>query len=102
MIAHRVAGDWNSVAEAAAVDPGFIEFFNGRLRDECLNECLFASLVEARKVIKNLAHRLQHSETTLEPRRTHNHGVCSPPQPGAYRLHSSTSPITPLSVFSDR
>jgi putative transposase len=27
---------------------GFVESFNGRLRDECLNEHLFANLTEAR------------------------------------------------------
>lgn len=29
---------------------GFIESFNGHLRDECLNEHLFANLPEARKI----------------------------------------------------
>jgi putative transposase len=34
-------------------DPnGFIESFNGRLRDECLNEHLFASPPEARRIIE--------------------------------------------------
>jgi putative transposase len=31
---------------------GFVESFNGRLRDECLNEHLFTSLKEARKIIE--------------------------------------------------
>ncbi len=31
---------------------GFIESFNGRLRDECLNETLFSSLSEAREILK--------------------------------------------------
>jgi putative transposase len=30
----------------------FIESFNGRLRDECLNELLFANLAEARRIIE--------------------------------------------------
>lgn len=31
---------------------GFVESFNGRLRDECLNEHLFASYTSARKLIE--------------------------------------------------
>ncbi|PEQ10597.1 hypothetical protein B2G71_21720 [Novosphingobium sp. PC22D] len=30
---------------------GFVESFNGRLRDECLNETLFTSLAHARFVL---------------------------------------------------
>jgi len=32
---------------------GFVESFNGRLRDECLNEHLFANLSEARQIIED-------------------------------------------------
>jgi hypothetical protein len=31
---------------------GFVESFNGRLRDECLNEHLFSNLDEARQIIE--------------------------------------------------
>jgi putative transposase len=31
---------------------GFVKSFNGRLRDECLNEHLFANLHEARQIIE--------------------------------------------------
>jgi putative transposase len=31
---------------------GFVESFKGRLRDECLNEHLFANLNEARRIIE--------------------------------------------------
>ena len=31
---------------------GFVEIFNGRLRDECLNEHLFTNLPEARRLIE--------------------------------------------------
>jgi transposase InsO family protein len=31
---------------------GFIESFNGKLRDECLNETLFATLRDARKTLE--------------------------------------------------
>jgi putative transposase len=31
---------------------GFVDSFNGRLRDECLNEHLFVSLKDAREIIE--------------------------------------------------
>ena len=31
---------------------GFVEIFNGRLRDECLNEHLFISYLHAREIIE--------------------------------------------------
>ena len=31
---------------------GYVESFNGRLRDECLNETLFVSLAHARSVLR--------------------------------------------------
>ena len=31
---------------------GFVESFNGRLRDECLNDHLFANLKQARQIIE--------------------------------------------------
>ena len=32
---------------------GFVESFNGRLRDECLNEHVFTSYVQARNIIED-------------------------------------------------
>jgi putative transposase len=32
---------------------GFVESFNGRLRDECLNEHLFTNVNEARQIIED-------------------------------------------------
>ncbi len=40
------------IAPGKPTQNGFIESFNGRLRDECLNEHLFANLPEARKIIE--------------------------------------------------
>lgn len=39
--------DWHYIAPGKPVQNGFVESFNGRLRDECLNENLFASLPTA-------------------------------------------------------
>ncbi len=46
---HRV--EWHYIAPGRPMRNGFVESFNGRLRDECLNETLFASLAHARAVL---------------------------------------------------
>ena len=44
--------EWHYIAPGKPTQNGFIESFNGRLRDECLNEHLFTSLIEARRIIE--------------------------------------------------
>ena len=46
---HRV--EWHYIAPGKPMQNGFVESFNGRLRDECLNETLFTSLAHARFVL---------------------------------------------------
>jgi putative transposase len=46
---HRV--DWHYIAPGKPMQNGFCESFNGRMRDELLNESLFFSLDHARQVI---------------------------------------------------
>ena len=43
--------DWHYIEPGKPQQNAFIESFNGRLRDECLNETLFSSLGEARAVL---------------------------------------------------
>jgi len=43
--------EWHYIAPGRPMQNGFIESFNGRLRDELLNETLFTSLVQARIAI---------------------------------------------------
>ena len=45
--------EWHYIAPGKPMQNGFIESFNGSFRDECLNETLFSSLVEARTRIKS-------------------------------------------------
>jgi putative transposase len=40
--------EWHYIAPGKPMQNGFIESFNGRLRDELLNETLFTSLAQAR------------------------------------------------------
>uniref|UniRef100_UPI002265E870 integrase core domain-containing protein n=2 Tax=Neokomagataea TaxID=1223423 RepID=UPI002265E870 len=43
--------EWHYIALGKPQQNGFIESFNGKLRDECLNETLFTSLPHARHVL---------------------------------------------------
>ncbi len=42
--------DWHHIAPGKPQQNGYVESFDGRLRDECLNETLFVSLGQARSV----------------------------------------------------
>ena len=43
--------DWHSIAPGKPSQNGTVESFNGRLRDELLNETLFTSLAHAREAV---------------------------------------------------
>ena len=43
---------WHSIAPGKPQQNGFVESFNGRFRDECLNEHLFSRLTGARRTIE--------------------------------------------------
>jgi putative transposase len=43
--------DWHYIAPGKPQQNAFVESFNGRLRDELLNETLFVSLAHARIVL---------------------------------------------------
>ena len=43
--------DWHYIQPGKPQQNSFVESFNGRLRDECLNETAFSSLAEARAVL---------------------------------------------------
>jgi putative transposase len=43
--------EWHCIAPGRPMQNGFVESFNGRLRDECLNEHLFSILRHARHLI---------------------------------------------------
>lgn len=42
---------WHYIAPGKPTQDAFVESFNGRIRDECLNDTLFSTLVEARSAI---------------------------------------------------
>jgi putative transposase len=49
--AHQAGVKLDFIRPGRPVQNGYIESFNGRLRDECLNETLFTSLAHAREVL---------------------------------------------------
>jgi len=49
---NRTGIAWHSIAPGKPTRNAFVESFNGRFRDECLNEVVFTSLAEARTVIE--------------------------------------------------
>jgi putative transposase len=51
--AARTKVDWHYIAPGKPIQNAFIESFNGRLRDELLNETLFSSLTHARSALSN-------------------------------------------------
>jgi len=48
--------EWHYIAPGKPMQNGFVESFNGRLRDECLNEHLFRSYAHAREIIERWRH----------------------------------------------
>ena len=54
----RVA--WHYIEPGKPVQNAFIESFNSRLRDECLNEHAFLSMAEAREIIASWRHDYNH------------------------------------------
>jgi putative transposase len=45
--------EWHSIAPGKPTQNAFIESFNGRFRDECINDTLFSTLIDARSAIGN-------------------------------------------------
>lgn len=52
--------EWHYIAPGKPQQNGYVESFNGRLRDECLNETLFASLSHARSVLRTWRDDYNH------------------------------------------
>jgi putative transposase len=81
--------EWHYIAAGKPMQNTFIESFNGRLRDECLNEHLFANLAEARRIIEawRIHYNTRQPHTSLDgltstefvarPNQGHNHNGLS-------------------------
>jgi putative transposase len=51
---------WHYIEPGKPVQNAFVESFNSKLRDECLNEYVFSSLGEAREIIERWRHDYNH------------------------------------------
>jgi len=51
---------WHYIAPGKPMQNGFVESFNGKLRDECLNETLFEDLHHVRNVLAAWRHDYNH------------------------------------------
>jgi putative transposase len=49
---NRAGVEWHYIAPGKPTQNAFVESFNGKFRDECLNEEVFTNLAEARSVIE--------------------------------------------------
>ena len=74
--------EWYYIAPGKPMQNGFVESFNGRLLDECLNETLFTSPPHARFVLDPW-RRLQSCQTRLEIGWAHPRRDCRPTFLGA-------------------
>ena len=86
---HGIA--WHYIAPGKPQQNAFVESFNGRLRDECLNETLFTSLRQARAVLA--AWQRDYNEV-----RPHSaHGVSRRPRSGCRRARLRQARCAPAS-----
>jgi putative transposase len=60
--------EWHYIAPGKPMQNGFVESFNGRLRDECLNEHLLTSYRHAREIIEDwrIDYNLNRPHTSLD------------------------------------
>ena len=65
---NRTGIEWHYIAPGKPQQNAFAESFNGRFRDECLNEEVFRNLAEARTLIERW--RIDHN--TQRPHSAHD------------------------------
>jgi putative transposase len=68
---------WHYIEPGKPVQNAYIESFNSRLRDECLNEHAFLNLAEARELIASWAPRLQSCALAFQPGSVDTNRVCT-------------------------
>jgi putative transposase len=92
--AYRTGVDLRFIRPGKPIENAYVESFNGRFRDECLNEHWFASLDEARVVIEewriDYNQYRPHSslgELTPEQYRERTAVLWAPPAPAGPRCH---------------
>ena len=78
--------EWHYIAPGKPMQNGFVESFNGRLRDECLNEQVFLSLDDARR-------KIEHWRNQYNRARPHSSlGYLAPEEFAASHSHLRSTP----------
>lgn len=90
---NRTGVDWHYIAPGKPQQNAFVESFNARFRDECLNEEVFGSLAEARAVIE----RWRRDYNTARPHSAHG-GLT----PSEARDRAAADRLRLLAVSADR
>jgi transposase InsO family protein len=85
--------EWHYIAPGKPMQNGFVESFNGRMRDECLNEHVFTTLAEARRIVE--AWRIDYN--TVRP-----HGRLGRLPPAVIRRYTQTRRATGRDAALDR
>lgn len=75
--------EWHYIAPGKPMQNGFVESFNGRMRDELLNETMFRNIAHARAVIRTWA-------TDFNETRPHSALGYQTPKAFAERLTTTT------------
>ena len=89
--------EWHYIAPGKPQQNAFIESFNGRLRDELLNETLFTSLAQVRAVLAawkddyNMV-RPHSALGNLSPAEYAEHSAPEPQRDGALRYAEGSAP----------
>ena len=89
--------EWHYIAPGKPTQNAFIESFNGRLRDELLNETLFTSLAQARAVLAEWKDdynnvRPHSSLGDLTPSEFIDRSACRPQRGEALRYAGGSAP----------
>ena len=89
--------EWHYIAPGKPYQNGFIESFNARLRDECLNETIFTSLAHARQELEAWRHDYNHfrPHSSLGNKTPAEIGAGSVGKPGWGHAPSPVIAITP-------
>lgn len=94
---HEMRIEWHYIAPGKPTQNAFIESFNGRLRDELLNETLFTSLAQARAALSTWKDdynnvRPHSSLGDLTPSEFADRSAPRPQRGGALRYAGGSAP----------
>jgi putative transposase len=92
------------IAPSKPTQNGFVESFNGRLRDECLNKTLFTALAHARSILTAWKHNYNsvkpHSKLGRRPpAEIAGQRGWGMPQPRWHHINHQPSPQRTLLLF---